>query len=186
MQGRFRRAPLVGLLAMGLALGGAVNLRAQENGADQTGYFLGENRSDSADGRGDGASVVLLKRVLSPLRGTIEEQVITAGRGGAGNEVVWIYRVLGSQVLVETKGSPTKGEGELIGKPWQWSSMRFTIRLPGKEGTVRGERRYSRDSITGNKTAYDIQGRARGTYEEAFRPISRDMYEILRARLISK
>jgi hypothetical protein len=185
MQDRFRRAPLALTLILGLALAGAVVARAQDNGADQTGYYLGETKTD-ADGRSEVNSVALVKRVLSPLRGTIEEHILTAAKGAPVNETIYTYRVLGSQVLIETRGSPTKGEGELTGRPWQWNAVRFTIRLPGKEGTVRGERRYNRDGVTGSKTVYDIQGRVRNVFTESFTPVSRDTYEILRAKLLPK
>jgi hypothetical protein len=185
MQDRFRRAPLAAVLVVGLALGGAIVARAQESGADQTSYYLGETTTN-ADGRRDVNSVVLMKRVTSPLRGTVEEHILTAAKGSAVNETIFTYRVLGSQVLIETKGSPTKGEGELTGQPWQWSAMRFTIRLPGKEGTVRGERRYKRDGVTGTKTLYDIQGRVKNVFDETLTPVSRDTYEILRSKMLPR
>src|SRR5262245_55275986 len=138
MQFRVRGARLAAALAVGLAFGGGMSARAQQDvGGDQTSYYLGEGRSGAAEGKLETNSVILMKRVLSPLRGTIEEHVLIAEKGAPVNETVWTYRILGSQALVEAKGSSAKGEGELTGKAWQWNAFRYTVRLPGKDGTVR-------------------------------------------------
>jgi hypothetical protein len=162
---------------------------AQTNSAspEQNTYFLGEVKMDSASGQPYGSSISLVKRTLKPAENKIVELVLSLDSKQPAREYTTIFDVKGSKFTVKDEEGTFTGEGELVGKAWQWEGWRYSVNILGeRKGTLKAEDTFTGGSLIVKKSFYSPDGQLRVLFTEDLKPISKEMYEMLHAKLLQK
>ena len=162
---------------------------AQTNSAspEQITYFLGEVKMSSALGQPYGSSLSLVKRSLKPVENKIIELVLSLDSKQPAREYTTVFDVKGSKFTVKDEEGTFAGEGELLGKAWAWEGWKYSVNMLGeRKGTLKAEDTFTGSILIVKKTFYSPDGEVRIIFSEEFRPISKEMYEILHARLLQK
>jgi len=162
---------------------------AQTNSAppEQTAYYLGEVKMNSASGQPYGSSISLAKRTLKPAENKIVELVLTVDSKQPAREYTTVFNVTGSKFTVKDEEGTFAGEGELLGKAWEWEGLKFSVNMLGeRKGTLKAEDTFVGGKLTARKSFYSPDGQLRVVFSEDFQPISKEMYEILHTKLLQK
>ena len=160
-------------------------LAAPSAAQPRTAFYLVEGAMQIPSGRNVGATVSLVKRVVDPGRGVIEESVLNLRGGAAGQEFVTILKPEGNKVTISCSNCEMDGRGELTGEPWEWTTVRFTAKVPGGT-TVEGEDHFSATGMTAEKRMLDASGKLTVTIHESGVKIQESTYLALHDRLIGK
>jgi hypothetical protein len=162
---------------------------AQTNSAspEQTAYYLGEVKISSASGQPYGSSISLAKRTLKPAENKIVELVLSVDSKQPAREYTTVFDVKGSKFTVKDEEGTFAGEGELLGKAWEWEGLKFSVNMLGeRKGTLKAEDIFTGGSLTAKKSFYSPDGQLRLIFSEDLKPISKEMYEILHAKLLQR
>ena len=171
-----------------ILIGLAFNSFAQSNTAseEKVMYFLGEVKMSSPTGQPFGSGVSLVKRTLAPAENRITELLLSIDSRRPTQEHTTIFDIKGSKFTLKEEGA-FAGEGELIGKAWEWTGWKYTVSMTGEnKGVLKGEDSLTVDGVTSKKTFFSPDGQARIVFAEELKPISREMYELLHAKLLPK
>jgi len=175
------------VLSFMLLLCAAASLCAQTNSPEQVSYYLGEVKMSSPDGRPYGSSLSLIKRTLKPSENKIVEQVASIDPREPTKEYTTVFDIKGSKFTVKDEEGTFAGEGELIGKAWEWTGWKYSVNLLGeRKGKLIAEDTVSGNGLVVKKSFSGPDGQVRVLFSEDLKPISKEMYEILRAKLLPK
>lgn len=152
----------------------------------KTTYYLIESTMQIPEGRMLPASVALVKRVVDPDKGTIEESVLSLRGSAPAQEFVTIIKPQGNTAKISCANCEFAGEGEFTGEAWAWSGFKFKTRIPTLGQTIEGEDRFSPDGMSADKRVIGSDGRVTVVIKESGRVISEQTYTILHARLMAK
>ena len=172
-----------------ILIGLAFNSYAQSNTAseEKVTYFLGEVKMSSPTGQAYGSGISLVKRTLAPAENKITELVLSVDSRRPTQEHMTVFDVKGSKFTVKEEGGGFAGEGELTGKAWEWTGWKYTVNLTGEsKGVLKGEDSLTVGGVTTKKTLFSLDGQTRVMFAEDLKPISREMYELLHAKLLPK
>lgn len=99
-------------------------------------YYFGESRVMRADGQPLGNLVSLVKHEVIPAESRIVETVlmISSQPREPSREYVAVSSVKGAGFTMKEQGGAYEGEGELTGKPWEWTAWTSTAKIPGQAG----------------------------------------------------
>jgi hypothetical protein len=179
MLNRLISITLSGLLAL---VGPALAAHAADKPAPETSYYLGESKMCTPDGKVIRTSLSLVKRVVSPAEGRIEEHVLSIGEKEARAFVV-IMDVKGAKFTMSERSDAFTGEGELVGDAWKWREWKSTSKLAGGAGTVTSEDKLTDRGLSARKTFAGPDGKTTLVFEESLAPVGQKTYEILYAKL---
>ena len=172
-----------------ILIGMAFNSYAQSNTVSQetVAYFLGEVKMSSPTGQPFGSGISLVKRTVAPAENKITEVVLSIDSRRPTQEHTTVFDVKGSKFTVKEESGGFAGEGELIGKAWEWTGWKYTVNLTGEsKGVLKGEDSLTAGGVTTKKTLFSLDGQAGVVFAEDLKPISREMYELLHAKLLPK
>jgi len=165
----------------------ALTISAQTPAApppEQVTYFLGEVKISSPTGQPYGSTVSLIKRTLTPAENKIVELVLSIEAKGAPLEFTTVFTVKDSKFTVRDEEKTFEGEGELTGKPWNWTGWKYQVNIIGaRKGVVKAEDILTETGITVKKAFYTPDGQLRVIFSEDLKPISKEMYDLLHASL---
>jgi hypothetical protein len=162
---------------------------AQTNSAptEQTAYYLGEVKMNSASGQSYGSSISLAKRTLKPAENKIVELVLSLDSKQPAREYNTVFNVTGSKFTVKDEEGTFAGEGEFLGKAWEWEGWKYSVNMFGeRKGTLKAEDTFSGGRIKVKKSFYSPDGQLRIIFSEDLQQISKEMYEILHTKLLQK
>jgi len=164
------------------------SIYAQTKGAseEQNTYFLGESKMTSPTGQPYGTTLSLIKRTVKPEENKIIEQVISINQREAAKEFIAIFDVRGSKFTMAEQGGGFTGEGELIGKAWEWTAWKSTSNLAGGKGKLISEDTLTKDGVLAKKSFYSPDGQLRAIFSEDLKQISKEMYDILRSKVLPR
>ena len=153
---------------------------------EQTTYLLGEVKMSSPQGQPYGSSISLVKRTLKPAENKIVEQVLSLDAKSA-QEYTTVFVVKDAKFTVRDDEKTFEGDGELTGKAWSWTGWKYTVNLIGeRKGKLIAEDVLTETGLTVKKSFYSPDGVLRVIFSEDLKPISKEMYELLHAKLLSK
>ena len=165
----------------------AVSVQTAPAAQEQVTYFLGEVKMSSPTGQPFGSSLSLAKRTLKPAENKIVELVATIDPKQPAREYTTIFDVKGSKFTVKDEEGTFAGEGELIGRAWEWTGCSFVVNLTGqRKGVLKAEDTFSNSGVMAKKSFSTPDGQVRVIFTEDLKPISKEMYEILHAKLLAK
>ena len=147
-----------------------------------TTYYMGESKMTLADGTLIRTSISLVKRVVNKKDSRIEEHVLSVDERESKAFVVTL-EVKGAKFTVSEKSGAFNGEGELVGKSWEWTEWKSETKLADGAGTVTSEDKLTDRGMSVKKTFAGVDGKVALRFEEALDSISQKTYEILYARL---
>ncbi len=162
---------------------------AQTNSSppEQTAYYLGEVKMNSASGQPYGSSISLAKRTLKPAENKIVELVLSLDSKQPAREYTTVFNVTGSKFTVKDEEGTFAGEGEFLGKAWEWEGLKFSVNMLGeRKGTLKAEDTFIGGRLVAKKSFYSPDGQLRVIFSEDLQPISKEMYEILHTKLLQK
>jgi hypothetical protein len=164
-----------------------VSAQTAPTAQEQVTYFLGEVKMSSPTGQPFGSSLSLAKRTLKPAENKIVELVASIEPKQPAREYTTIFDVKGSKFTVKDEEGTFAGEGEFIGRAWEWTGCKFVVNLIGqRKGVLKAEDTFSNIGITAKKTFSSPDGQERMIFTEDLKPISKEMYDILHAKLLEK
>jgi hypothetical protein len=172
-----------------LTLAAAVTISAQTVPAppEQVTYFLGEVKMSSPTGQPYGSSVSLIKRTLTPAENKIVELVLSIDAKNVPQEYTTLFAVKDSKFTVKDEEKTFDGEGEFTGKPWNWTGWKYQVNMLGaRKGTLKAEDTLTDGGLTVKKAFYSPDGQLRVNFSEDLKPITREMYDLLHAKLTAK
>ncbi|HEX8265814.1 MAG TPA: hypothetical protein VF596_10435, partial [Pyrinomonadaceae bacterium] len=162
-----------------------VSAQAISTAQEQVTYFLGEVKMSSPTGQPYGSSISLVKRTLIPAENKIVELVATVDAKEPTKEYTTIFNVKGSKFTVKDEEGTFAGEGEMIGKAWEWTGWKYSVNLLGqRKGLLKAEDTLTSNGLTVRKSFSSPDGQVRVVFAEDLKPISREMYELLRTKLL--
>lgn len=163
----------------------AVGVAAQT--AEQTTYMLGEVKMTSAAGQPYGSTVSLVKRTLKPAENKIVEVVLTLDPKQPAREFTTVFDIKGSKFTVKDEQGSFSGEGELTGKPWEWSGWKYSVNMLGeRKGTLKAEDELGAAGLIAKKSFSGPDGQVRVMFTDDLKIISKEMYDILHAGILTK
>jgi hypothetical protein len=172
-----------------LTLAAALTISAQTAPAppEQVTYFIGGVKMSSPAGQPYGSSVSLVKRTLTPAENKIVEIVLSIDAKGPPQEYTTVFAVKDSKFTIRDEEKTFEGEGEFTGKPWSWTGWKYQVNMLGaRKGTLKAEDTLTETGITVKKAFYSPDGRLRVNFSEDLKPIGKEMYDLLHAKLMVK
>jgi hypothetical protein len=170
-----------------LTLAAGVYAQTTPAAQEQIMYLLGEVKMSSPQGQSYGSSISLVKRTLKPAENKIVEQVLSVDARQAAQEYTTVFVVKDGKFTVKDDEKTFEGEGELTGKAWNWTGWKYTVNMLGeRKGKVIAEDVLTESGLTVKKSFYSPDGALRVVFSEELKPVSKEMYEILRAKLLPK
>ena len=175
------------ILLLLLAVVPAVVAQTNSAASEQTTYLLGEVKMGSPSGQPFGSSVSLVKRTLKPAENKIVELVLSLDARQPAREYTTVFDIKGSKFTVKDEEGTFNGEGELQGKAWEWEGWKYSVQMLGeRKGTLKAEDTFVGGSLIVKKSFYSPDGQLRVVFSEDLKPISKEIYEILHAKLLPK
>jgi hypothetical protein len=172
------------LLALGAA---AVSAQTTPAPPEQVTYFLGEVKMSSPTGQPYGSSVSLIKRTLTPAENKIVELVLSIDLKTGPWESTTVFGVKDGKFTIKDEEKTFEGEGEFTGKPWGWTGWKYQVNMLGaRKGILKGEDTLTETGLTVKKGFYSPDGQLRVNLFEDLKPISKEMYDLLHAKLMAK
>ena len=153
------------------------------NAVASTSYLLGEIKIVSAAGKDHGKSLSLSKRTMDPKAQAIIEEVVHVTSQGEVKEYLTVMKVNGSRFTMKDGEDTYRGEGELTGKPWQWTKWKAKATFIDGTGGFRTQHHLVPGGILVKKEFFDPHGKLRLKFTEDFKFISQEAYDIIHGKL---
>jgi hypothetical protein len=154
---------------------------------EQVTYFLGEVKMSSPTGQPYGSSVSLVKRTLTPAENKVVEVVMSIDTKGPPQEYTTVFGVKEGKFTMKDEEKTFEGEGEFTGKPWNWTGWKYQVNMLGaRKGVLKGDDTLTEAGLMVKKGFYSPDGQLRVNILEDLKPISKEMYELLHAKLVAK
>lgn len=158
-----------------------------KSASDQTNFYLGEVRMSSPTGQPYGVSLSLVKRTMVPAENKIIEVVMSIDPKDPPREYTTVIAVKDSKFTVKDDEGTFEGNGQLVGTPWRWKSWSYSVNMLGeRKGTLSAEDTLVNNGIIVKKSFYGPDKKLRVVFAEDLKPISKEVYDILRAKLVGK
>jgi hypothetical protein len=172
-------------------LGAAGTISAQTTPApaapEQVTYLLGEVKMSGPTGQPYGSSVSLVKRTMTPAENKIVEVVLSLDAKGAAQEYTTVFAIKDAKFTVRDDEKTFDGEGEFTGKAWNWTGWKYQVNMLGaRKGTLKAEDTLSDNGLKVTKAFYSPDGALRVNFTEDLKIISKEMYDLLHAKLLVK
>lgn len=165
----------------------AAQAQQAKGASDPSNYYLGEVKMSSPTGQPYGSTLSLVKRTMLPAENKIVEVVTSIDLKGPTQEYTTVIAVTNSKFTVKDNEGTFNGTGELIGTPWQWNSWKYSVNmLRDRKGMLTAEDTLVNGAIVVKKSFYSPDKQLRVVFTEDLKPISREMYDILHAKLLVK
>ncbi|MEO8136758.1 MAG: hypothetical protein ABI831_22635 [Betaproteobacteria bacterium] len=159
---------------------------AQSAAPAQVAYYLGEVRMSSPAGQLLGASVSLVRRTLLPAENRVIEVVASIDPVKPVREYTTVFAVNGSRFAMKDEEGTFTGEGEFSGKPWEWTGWKYEVAFTGQsKGRLQGEDVVSATGLSVKKSFSSADGVVRMLFTEELKPVTKAVYDVLRARLVA-
>ena len=154
---------------------------------EKVSYFLGEVKMSSPTGQAYGSSISLVKRTLKPSENKIVELVASIDPKDPTKEYTTVFDIKAAKFTVKDDEGTFAGDGELIGKAWEWTGWKYSVNLLGqRKGILNAEDSLVNGVLTVTKSYANPDGRVLVVFAETLNPISREMYDLLHAKLLPK
>jgi hypothetical protein len=154
---------------------------------EQITYLLGEVKITGPTGQPYGSTVSLVKRTMTPAENKIVEVVLSIEAKGAPLEFNTVFTLKDNKFTVKDDEKSFEGEGEFIGKPWNWTGWKYQVSMLGtRKGVVKAEDVLTETGLTVKKAFYSADGALRVNFSEDLKPISKEMYDLLHSKLFAK
>lgn len=144
--------------------------------------YLTEATMTLPNGRPAGTSVSVVKRTLNPAKNEIEERVISLRGDEPAQEFVTTLTIDGSKVKISMQGM--EGTGTLKGPAWNWSEMRFTMKMDQPKMTIEGVDHFAAHGMSAEKTVRGADGKVQVNIKERGTEITEATFAQLRSRLV--
>lgn len=173
-------------------LAGAVAVSAQTTPPptappEQVTYFIGEVKMTGPTGQPYGSSVSLVKRTMTPAENKIVEVVLSIDSKGEPLEFHTVFALKDNKFTIKDDEKSFEGEGEFTGKAWNWTGWKYQVNMIGaRKGVVKAEDVLTETGLTVKKTFYTPDGVLRVNFSEDLKVISKEMYDLLHARIAVK
>jgi hypothetical protein len=172
------------LMAFGAA---AVSAQTAPAPPEQVTYFLGEVKVSSPTGQPFGSSVSLIKRTLTPAENKIVELVLSIDAKNPPAEYTTVFGVKDGKFTIKDEEKTMEGEGEFTGKPWNWTGWKYQVNMLGaRKGVLKGDDTLTDTGLMVKKSFYTPDGQLRVNFTEDLKPVSKEMYDVLHAKLMAK
>lgn len=151
-------------------------------------YYLSEVRIQSPDGKALGAMVGLGKREYRPAEGTIAQMDIALDPApGALPTVVnleWTVSDDGATAAIKSLDGRVSGRARLAGPRWSWTAWSWDGTMKDVPGTFRNATRATRRGWATRTERVDASGKRLEVLDQFDTKITRETYDVLRARLL--
>jgi hypothetical protein len=166
----------------------AATAQAPAGPASRVDYYLTEVRIQSADGKALGAMVGLGKRAYKPDERTIEQTDIALDPApGALPTVVtveWTVDDAGATAELKSRDGRLAGRARLAGPPWAWAEWSWTLTMKDVPGTFRNAAKVTRRGLVMRSEHLDATGKRLEVFDQVDTKITKETYDVLRARLL--
>ena len=154
----------------------------------RTEYYLSEARVQSPDGKALGAMVGLGKREYRPNDGTIEQMDIALDPApGALPTVVvleWSVASDGASAEIKSHDGRVSGRAKLTGPAWAWTGWSWSGTMKDVPGTFRNATKAARRGWSTRSERVDATGKRLEVFDQFDTKITKETYDVLRARLL--
>ncbi len=151
-------------------------------------YYLTEVRIQSAEGKALGAMVGLGKREYKPIERTIEQMDIALDPGPGALPTVVIYEWSvsddGAAAEVKSRDGRITGRARLVGPAWAWTEWSWSGAMKDVPGTFRNATKSTRRGLLTRSERVDEKGKRLEVYDQVDTKITKETYDVLRARLL--
>ncbi len=151
-------------------------------------YYLSEARVQSPDGKVLGAMVGLGKREYRPAERRIAQMDIALDPApGALPTVVvleWAVAPDGGSAEVTSRDGRVKGRARLAGPRWAWTEWSWNGTMKDVPGTFRNASRVTRRGLASRSERVDEAGKRLEVLDQFDTKITKETYDVLRARLL--
>ena len=151
-------------------------------------YYLTEVRIQAADGKVLGAMVGLGRREYDPAGATIEQRDIALDPApGALPTVVtldWTVASGGATAEIRSRDGRISGRAKLTGPAWAWTGWTWSGTMKDVPGTFRNATRVTRRGLATRSERVDDAGKRLEVFDQFDTKISKETYDVLRARLL--
>jgi hypothetical protein len=175
-------------MIMTLLIAWLATAQAPAGPASRIDYYLTEVRIQSADGKALGAMVGLGKREYRPDERKIEQMDIALDPGPAALPTVVVYEWSvgddGATAEVKSHDGRIKGRARLAGPPWAWTDWSWTFTMKDVPGTFRNAQKVTRRGLLTRSEHLDATGKRLELFDQVDTKITKETYDVLRARLL--
>lgn len=151
-------------------------------------YYLTEVRVQSPDGKALGAMVGLGKREYDPAGSTIAQMDIALDPAPDALPTVvvleWTVAADGTTAEIQSHDGRVKGRAKLVGRPWAWTEWSWSGTMKGVPGTFRNATKVTRRGLLTRSERLDDAGKRVEVYDQVDTKITKETYDVLRARLL--
>jgi hypothetical protein len=174
------------LLAAGLLVLFVSSAPAQTTPDANTVYYLGEVKMSSPTGLPFGSSISLVKRTISPAENKIVE-IVASIDAREIKEYTTVFEIKGSDFTVKDQEGTFSGGGKLTGPVWAWTGWTYSVDMLGeRKGKLTAQDTVTPDGLVVTKSYAGADGKVQVVFNEALKPISAQMYDLLHAKLVPK
>jgi hypothetical protein len=149
-------------------------------------YYLSESRVVSSEGKPLGMLVGLGRREYRPSERTITQMDIALDPepGGRPTVVTLEWTVDGSTAVIQDREGKLKGRARLGGPAWNWTEWAWNGVMKDVPGTFRTTSRATRRGFAVRTEHLDESGKLLEAFDQVDTRITKETYDILRARFL--
>jgi hypothetical protein len=151
-------------------------------------YYLSEVRILGPDGKALGAMAGLGKREYKPAEGIIEQMDIALDPAPDALPTVaileWTVAPDGTTAEVASRDGRVKGRARLDGPRWAWNAWAWNASMKDVPGTFRNTCKATRRGWSTRSERVDASGKRLEVLDQVDTKISKETYDVLRARLL--
>jgi hypothetical protein len=174
------------LPAAGLLLLLVSSAFAQTTPEVNTIYYLGEVKMSGPTGRPYGSSISLVKRSILPSDNKIVE-IVASIDAREVKEYTTVFEIKGSDFTVKDQEGTFSGGGKLTGPAWAWTGWSYSVDMLGeRKGKLTAQDTVTPEGLVVTKSYAGADGKVQVVFNEALKPISAQMYDLLHAKLVPK
>ena len=167
----------------------AVTAQAPAEGpAPRVDYYVSEVRVLGPDGKALGAMVGLGKREYKPAEGIIEQMDIALDPAADALPTVvlleWTVSADGATAEIASRDGRVKGRARLAGPRWAWNEWAWNATMKDVPGTFRNTIKSTRRGWSVRSERVDAGGKRLEVLDQVDTKITRETYDVLRARLL--
>jgi len=151
--------------------------------AATTRYYEGTSTATLPTGRSVPNGVIIARRTVDPVAGTVVEDVVSNDGRRPAAEYVFTMRVRGASFTMHAADGSQLGEGTLDGDAWRWTAWRSTTRLPGGI-RVESVDTLLADGLVAHKTIFGSDGALTLTTTERLSSIDAARFDQRRAAIL--
>ncbi len=149
-------------------------------------YYLSESRVYAPDDKPVGILSGLIRREYLPAeRKLIEMGIALDPTPGALPTVTVIeWSVDGKTAAITERSGRINGKGTLIGPPFAWTEWKWTVTMKDVPGTFRNAAKQTSRGVAIRTEQIDKAGKRLAFFDQVDTKITKETYDILRAKLL--